>query len=143
MRLEKINLLFSVKVGKNKIFNIKESKAVLLEVYRNDRGSFSARKLSRRPNDTYRGFPCLINLNDEYVFVLGGARRSKMYSVFNTVACYDLATNDAPIAYPEMNAPRMQASGCALNGSLYVFGGKNNPQTMQPLNFIERLQNPL
>ena len=75
MRLEKINLLFSVKVGKNKIFNISPSEAILHEVYKNDSGSFSVRNLTQRRTESHRQSPSLINLNDEYIFVLGGGSR--------------------------------------------------------------------
>ena len=82
-------------------------------------------------------------MSDAFIFVLGGLKRSKMLSVLRTGVYYELATRRAPIACPEMNVPRMRASGFALNQkALYVFGGLDIPSSTLSLTFIERLQLP-
>ena len=72
----------------------------------------------------------MINLNDKHVFVIGGARFisrgprfSPIVEAIESACYYDLETSEAPRKAPKTNIKRFSASGCALNDTLYVYGG--------------------
>ena len=70
-----------------------------------------AKSLSNREN------PSLANLDDKYVFILGGSSRKKLSTDY-----YNVGSNTWTKG-PMMNAPRYNFSTCILDGILYAFNG--------------------
>ena len=66
---------------------------------------------------TNRVNPSLANLDDKYVFILGGT--------FRTVSTTDYynVDQDSWTEGPKMTAPRYDLSSCILAGILYAFNG--------------------
>ena len=66
---------------------------------------------------TNRENPALANLDDRFVFILGGTFRTKSTTDFYHIA-HDVWTKG-----PLMTTPRYNLSACILAGFLYAFNG--------------------
>ena len=64
-----------------------------------------------------RNNPALANLDDKYVFILGGNSRTKSTTDYYSVA------NNAWTLGPMMTSIRHNLSACILDGILYAFNG--------------------
>jgi hypothetical protein len=68
-----------------------------------------------------RFFSCLVNINDKQVLFIGGTRRNG--SALASVYEYIIAGDSKPKNYPELKVSRIHASGCYVDGKIFVISG--------------------
>ena len=98
--------------------------------------TFRTEKLARAKY--HRKTPCLLNIDDERIFLIGGQNtkpgEDKWY---RTVSQYSIGKNKWIEGLPKLNIPRVASSACYCNGHIFVVGGV--PSTGTVLNSIEKL----
>jgi len=97
-------------------------------------GTYSIEYLAK--TDQARVIPCEVNVNDKFVFLIGGLLYPTNQALA-TVSRYEIATNSWSKG-PQLNIARCNSSACFLGGNIYVFGGQNRQYQMT--NSIEKLR---
>ena len=93
--------------------------------------------LKKANSDTYRMFPAITVVKDEFCFAIGG--KGKDMSTLGSVSRYNIDKDQWERGTPKLNVPRSFAAACSIGDNMYTFAGVDSDNKY--LNSVEMMAN--